>query len=111
MSRSLFLISLTLFISLTPAAEPSALDWMPLVEDRTALGWVDGPPRMFSRSERTKEEVLGFQFGKQTMLFDTRRVRPVEGEWECAVIAEGRRFVCNGHTQQEGFGPGTWVTS
>jgi hypothetical protein len=33
------------------------------------------------------------------VLFDTRRVRPVEGEWECAVIAEGRRFACTGHLQ------------
>lgn len=62
---------------------------------------MNGPPTMFQRAERTEEEVLRFQFGKQTMLFDTRSVRPVEGDWECAVIAEGRRFVCNGHTQPE----------
>ena len=99
MSRCLFLISLTLFTSLTLAAEPSALDWMPQVEDRTALGWVEGPPRMFGSEVRTKEEILSFQFGKETMRFDTRRLRPVEGEWECAVIVEGRRFVYNGHTQ------------
>jgi len=101
MSRCLFLISLTLFTSLTFAADPSAVDWMPRVEDQTALGWVNGPPKMFQRPERTKDEVLSFDFGKQRMLFDTRRVRPVEGEWECAVIADGRRFVCNGHTQPE----------
>ena len=101
MSRCLFLISLTLFTSLTFAADPSAVDWMPRVEDQTALGWVNGPPKMFQRPERTKDEVLSLDFGKQRMLFDTRRVRPVEGEWECAVIADGRRFVCNGHTQPE----------
>jgi hypothetical protein len=101
MPRRLFLLPLCLFTSLTFAAEPSLVDWMPRMEDQTGLWWVNGPPKMFSRSERTKEEVLGFQFGKQTMLFDTRRVRPVEGEWECVVIADGRRFVCNGHTQPE----------
>lgn len=74
---------------------------MPRVEDETGLWWVDGPPTMFGRPERTKEEVLGFQFGKETMLFDTRRVRPVGGEWECAVIAEGRRYVCNGRMQTD----------
>jgi hypothetical protein len=101
MSRCLFLISLTLFTSLTFAADPSAMDWMPRVEDQTALGWVNGPPKMFQRPERTKDEVLSFDFGKQRMLFDTRRVRPVADDWECAVIADGRRFVCNGHTQPE----------
>ena len=99
MSRCLFLISLTLFTSLTLAAEPSALDWMPRVEDQTGLWWVDGPPRMFGSEAGKREEILSFQFGKETMRFDTRRVRPVEGEWECAVIAEGRRFVCSGHMQ------------
>ena len=101
MSRCLFLISLTLFTSLTFAADPSAVDWMPRVEDQTALGWVNGPPKMFQRPERTKDEVLSFDFGKQRMLFDTRRVRPVADDWECVVIADGRRFVCNGHTQPE----------
>ncbi len=93
-------ISLSLFAPVL-AAEPSLVDWMPRVEDQTGLWWVNGPPTMFQRAERTTEEVLGFQFGKQTMLFDTRRVRPVEGEWECAVIADGRRFACNGHRQPE----------
>ncbi|MCE2694478.1 MAG: hypothetical protein LW645_09450, partial [Verrucomicrobiaceae bacterium] len=81
MSRCLFLISLTLFTSLTFAADPSAVDWMPRVEDQTALGWVNGPPKMFQRPERTKDEVLSFDFGKQRMLFDTRRVRPVADDW------------------------------
>jgi hypothetical protein len=87
---------LLILTSLTLAAEPSAVDWMPRVEDQTGLWWVNGPPQMFQRAERTKEEILGFQFGKQTMLFDTRRVRPVEGEWECAVIVEGRRLFATG---------------
>jgi hypothetical protein len=95
---SLFLLLLT---SLTLAAEPSLADWMPRVEDQTGLWWVNGPPKMFSRSERTKEEILGFQFGRQTMLFDTRRVRPLEGEWECAVVAGGQRFACTGHVQTD----------
>ena len=85
----------------TLAAEPTAADWMPRVEDRTALSWAEGPPKMFGDAARPKEEVLSFEFGKQTMRFDTRHVRPVEGEWECAVIVEGRRFVCNGHTQPD----------
>jgi hypothetical protein len=92
-------ILLSLLITHTLAAEPSAAEWMPRVDDRTALWWTEGPPWMFGDETRPKEEVLGFQFGKQTMCFDTRRVRPVEGEWECAVIADGRRFLCTGHAQ------------
>ena len=56
---------------------------------------------MLGDATRPKEEVLSFEFGKQTMRFDTRRVRPVEGEWECAVIVDGRRFSCTGHTQPD----------
>ncbi len=92
-------ILLSLLTTHMLAAEPSAVDWMPQVQDGTALRWVDGPPRMFGSEARTKEEILNFQYGKQTMLFDTRRVRPLEGKWECAMIVEGQRFVCSGHMQ------------
>jgi hypothetical protein len=74
---------------------------MPRVEDQTGLWWVEGPPQGFQRETRTKAEIPGFQFGQEKLLFDTRRVRPVESEWECAVLAEGRRFVCTGHMQPE----------
>lgn len=84
-----------------PAAAASPADWMPRADDQTGLWWVDGPPKMFQRMERTKEEMLAFQYGSQQLLFDTRRVRPVAGEWECAVLADGRRFVCTGHIQPE----------
>ena len=101
MSRCLFLLSLILFTTHTLAAEPSAAEWMPRVEDRTALWWVEGPPKMFGDAARPKEEVLSFEFGKHTMRFDTRHVRPVEGEWECALIVNGRRFTCAGHAQPD----------
>jgi hypothetical protein len=91
-------ILLSLVASLS-AAGPSPVDWMSRMEDQTALWWVEGPPNGFQREARPKEETLCFQFGKQKLLFDTRRVRPVEGEWECAVIAAGQRFACTGHLQ------------
>jgi hypothetical protein len=91
----------SLAASLALAADPSPADWMPRAEDQTALWWVNGPPKMFQGTAGTEDEVLAFQYGKRTMLFDTRRVRTVEGEWECAVIAEGRRFVCTGRVQPE----------
>jgi hypothetical protein len=56
---------------------------------------------MFGDATRPKEEVLSFEFGKQTMRFDTRRVRLVEGAWECAAIVDGRRFVCTVHAQPD----------
>ena len=94
-------ILLSLLTTHTFAAEPTAADWMPRVEDRTALSWVEGPPKMFGDAARPKEEVLSFEFGKQMMRFDTRSVRLVDSGWECAVIVEGRRFVYNGHTQPD----------
>ncbi|MBM4088939.1 MAG: hypothetical protein FJ276_05825 [Planctomycetes bacterium] len=82
-------------------AEPMPADWMPGVEDRTGLWWVHGAPKAFQSDARSTEETLCFQCGNEKLLFDTRRVRPVEGEWECVVIAEGRRFACSGHMQTE----------
>ncbi|MCU0797525.1 MAG: hypothetical protein MUF31_16520 [Akkermansiaceae bacterium] len=101
MSRHLLFLPLYLLTSFAFAAEMSAVDGMPRVEDQTGLWWVDGPPTMLGRAKRKKEEVLGFQFGKETMFFDTQRVRPMGCEWECAMIAEGRRYVCKGRMQPD----------
>jgi hypothetical protein len=54
---------------------------------------------MFGTKDRAKNQVLVFQFGKAMMRFDTRSVRPEQGTWECAVIVDGRRFLCTGYTQ------------
>jgi hypothetical protein len=93
------LLFLAVFASSIIAAGPSPTEWMPRVDDQTGLWWVNGPPKGFQSEAQPKEEILCFQLGGKEVLFDTRRVRPVEGEWECAVIAEGRRFACTGHLQ------------
>jgi hypothetical protein len=98
------LLALSLLWFLTPlllVADPAEADWMPRQEDRTGLWWVNGPPKMFQVEERPEEDFLGFQLGEQTMLFDSRRVKPVEGDWECALVADGRRYLCTGHQQPE----------
>ncbi len=93
------LLFLAVFASSILAAGPSPTEWMPRVDDQTGLWWVNGPPKGFQSEAQPREEILCFQLGGKEVLFDTRRVRPVEGEWECAVIAEGRRFACTGHMQ------------
>ncbi len=93
------LLFLAVFASSIIAAGPSPTEWMPRVDDQTGLWWVNGPPKGFQSEAQPKEEILCFQLGGKEVLFDTRRVRPVEGEWECTVIAEGRRFACTGHLQ------------
>jgi hypothetical protein len=93
------LLFLAVFASSIIAAGPSPTEWMPRVDDQTGLWWVNGPPKGFQSEAQPKEEILCFQLGREKVLFDTRCVRPVEGEWECTVIAEGRRFACTGHLQ------------
>jgi hypothetical protein len=86
-------------------------DWMPTAADGTQLWWVEGSPKMFNSTLRPKEETLCFRFGERKLVFDTRRVRPVDGVWECAVVAEGRRFLCSGRadTKDEFFQPVRFV--
>lgn len=86
---------------LAPLLPADPADWMPRAEDRTGLWWVNGPPKMFQVDAPPREAVLGFQVGGRTMFFDSSRVRPVEGDWECALVVEGRRFACTGHEQPE----------
>lgn len=76
-----------------PAAEA---DWMPGPADSTQLWWKEGPPKVFNSPARPRDEILCFQYGERTLSFDTRRVRPLDGAWECAVVEGGRRFLCTG---------------
>jgi hypothetical protein len=85
------------FASFATASEPRPVDWMPRVDDHTALWWVDGSPRVFNSPNQANGETLCFQFGGQSLLFDTKRVRPVDGGWDCALSVDGRRFACTGH--------------
>lgn len=108
-----FLSLFTLITSLSVAAEPLAVDWMPRVQDRTQMWWVDGSPKVFNSALWPKSETLCFQYGGAKLLFDTKLVRPVEGTWECAVVAKGRRFICVGHAvaKDEFFQPVRFVES
>ncbi|MGB8165921.1 MAG: hypothetical protein WCF18_00415 [Chthoniobacteraceae bacterium] len=76
-------------------ASPAA--WMPSAEDGTQLWWVEGAPKVFNSQVLPMEETLCFRYGGEKFLFDTKRVRPVDGAWECAVVADGRRYDCTGH--------------
>jgi hypothetical protein len=88
-----------LFPLLVPAraAEPPLTAWMPGAKDHTSLSWTAGSPRAFNHPEPPKEEILCFEFGGQRMLFDTKMVRPVEGDWECAATLPGQRYRCTGY--------------
>jgi hypothetical protein len=78
------------------ADSAAAAGWMPRAEDATQLWWVGGSPQVFNSQLPPKEETLCFRYGSEKLLFDTKRVRPVDGVWECAVVAEGRRYDCTG---------------
>lgn len=56
---------------------------------------------VFHSSVRPKEATLCFRYGDRQLLFDTKRVRPVDGPWECAVVADGRRFGCTGRVEPD----------
>jgi hypothetical protein len=92
-------------LAATHAADlPSPAAWMPRAEDGTQLWWVDGSPRAFNSEVAPKDETLCFQYGGRKMLFDTKLVRAVDGEWECVVVADGRRHHCTGHgVVKDGF--------
>ena len=86
-------------------------DWMPRVQDGTQMWWVDGAPKVMNSPLPPKSETLCFKYGDEQMLFDTKRVRPVEGEWDCAVSVAGRRYACTGHrvAKDEFFQPVRFV--
>jgi hypothetical protein len=86
-------------LSFTTALIAAPEEWMPRQEDFTQLSWTDGPPQIMSVQEKPKAEVLRIVYGKNTLLFDTKLVRPVTGEWECTLIDGDRRFDCKGHVQ------------
>ena len=97
--RSFFACSALLLaaVAALPAgdlAPPTA--WMPRAADGTQLWWVEGAPVVFNSALRPNEETLCFLYGGEKLLFDTKRVRPVDGTWECAVVADGRRYDCTG---------------
>ena len=96
-SHIVSLFALLSVMVLHAAAEVAPADWMPKAEDGVALWWVEGAPKVLGSSLRPKNETLGFQWGRERLLFDTQRVRPVTGDWECAVVADGRRHACTGH--------------
>lgn len=73
--------------------------WMPRAEDATQLWWAEGPPRVFNSESRPRNETLCFAFGGERLLFDTKLVRPVQGAWECAVVASGVRYTCTGRME------------
>jgi hypothetical protein len=75
-------------------AEPA--DWMPRAGDAAQLWWVDGAPKVFNSDQPPASETLCFQFGGSRLLFDTKLVRPLEGDWECALVADGRVYTCSG---------------
>ena len=72
---------------------------MQRAEDRTQLWWTDGPPRVFQSGPPPHEQVLCFALGGEQLRFDTVKVRPVDGAWECTLEAEGRRFRCTGRSE------------
>lgn len=98
-------------LSAEDGAAPAA--WMPRAEDGTQLWWVEGSPRVFNSQVLPKEETLCFRYGSEKLLFDTKRVRPVDGTWECAVVTDGRRYDCTGRgvVSDEFFQPVRFVES
>ena len=96
---SLLLSVASLFGAPHQRAAAADVDWMPRVGDRTQLWWVDGPPKVLNSPVRPKEQILCFAYGDRRLMFDTRRVRPVDGKWECAIVADGKRYACSGRTE------------
>ncbi len=61
------------------------------------MWWAEGSPSVFNSPSQPKEETLCFQYGGKRLLFDTTKVRPMDGDWDCAVVVAGRRYNCTGH--------------
>jgi hypothetical protein len=81
------------------AANPA--DWMPRATDGTQLWWEEGAPKVRGSDRVPPGQTLCFQFGERRLRFDTLRMRPVEGAWECALVSEGQRFACTGRAMPE----------
>jgi hypothetical protein len=116
MTHSLTLLSTLLLAPLAAlhAADSGTLAaWMPRAEDGTQLWWVEGSPQVFNSQLPPTEETLCFRYGGDKLLFDTKRVRPVDGVWACAVVAEERRYKCTGRgaVKDEFFQPVRFVES
>ena len=73
-------------------------DWMPHEDDDTQLWWQDGPPRILSIKEPPPSSVLCIRHGSEVLRFDTRSMKPLEGEWECIIQHEGKTYHCSGHS-------------
>lgn len=73
-------------------------DWMPHEDDDTQLWWQDGPPRILSIKEPPASGVLCIRHGSEVLRFDTRSMKPLEGEWECIIQHEGKTYHCIGHS-------------
>lgn len=86
---------------------------MPRAEDYTSLWWADGPPHYFKSTTPPVSETLCFQSGRWKLAFDTKRVRPLQADWDCAVVVGGRRFTCVGRmeTKDEFLQPVRFVES
>ncbi len=111
------------------AGQPPGADWpafaRPRLEDYTLLWWAEGPPYYLGSQAAPADETLCFQSGSWGLAFDARHVRVLRagtfstpmamatarqpgrpalaelapGGWDCAVIADGRRFACVGHRE------------
>jgi hypothetical protein len=112
---------------------------MPRTEDYTLLWWADGPPHFLGSKAPPATETLCFQSGLWGLALDTKRVHVLRAgdfgtpmalekamkpgrealaelppaNWDCAVVAAGRRFACVGHmeTRDEFFQPVRFVES
>ncbi len=73
-----------------------AIDWMPMSQDRTQIWWLEGPPKVFQSNPPPGREVLCFQYGAMLWQFDTKNVRPLQGQWKCSLESAGKRYQCVG---------------
>jgi hypothetical protein len=105
------LFTLLSVMALHTSAQTAPADWMPRAADGVQLWWVDGAPKVFNSSLLPKKETLCFQFGSEKLLFDTQHVRPLTGDWDCALVSAGRRYTCTGHAapKDEFFQPVRFV--
>jgi hypothetical protein len=107
------------------AEEPGRV--MPEATDYTLLWWADGPPHLFSSKLTPATGILCLQSGLWGLAFDTKSMRAVRFgmwkapmtveeavkpgntaladlpavTWNCAIIVDGKKFTCTGHTEAE----------